>query len=156
MQRNSNSLSRRHLIWMVGGLSASLLSGCQPEINHRGYYVKKGAFGQVREGMAKSEVESILGSPSTTASAKFQGDSYYYITSTTQGRSFLNPVETDRLVIAVRFNRDDQVEASAQYGLEDGRIVNINDRTTPVAGRDFSILKELFGGTRVGPSITPK
>jgi outer membrane protein assembly factor BamE (lipoprotein component of BamABCDE complex) len=130
---------------------AGLLTGCTPEINHRGYYPKAGALAQVSEGMAKGEVEGILGSPSTTASVNYQGDSYYYITSITQGRSFLEPREVSREVIAVRFDKRDQVSSVAQYGLEDGRIINLNTRETPVAGAEFSILKELFRGGPVGP-----
>jgi outer membrane protein assembly factor BamE (lipoprotein component of BamABCDE complex) len=132
----------RHVLPVA--LAATLLFGCSPEINHRGYYPKAGALAQVSEGMAKTEVEGILGSPSTTASVNFQGDSYYYITSVTQGRAFLDPVEIKREVIAVRFDQQDQVTSVAQYGLEDGRIVNINDRTTPVAGSEFNILNEIF------------
>ena len=49
---------------------ALVMAGCSPEINRRGYIAKPGAFGQLSEGMSKSEVEGILGSPSTTASIK--------------------------------------------------------------------------------------
>jgi outer membrane protein assembly factor BamE (lipoprotein component of BamABCDE complex) len=137
---------------MLFAASAVVLAGCSPEINHRGYYPKKGALGQVSEGMAKSEVEGILGSPSTTASINFEGDSYYYISSTSQGRSFLEPVETSREVIAVRFSKQDQVTSVAQYALEDGRIINISSRETPSAGKEFSLLKELFrSGAKFGP-----
>jgi outer membrane protein assembly factor BamE (lipoprotein component of BamABCDE complex) len=135
----------------IGAAFTSLVAGCTPEINHRGYYPKAGALSQVAEGMPKTEVEGILGSPSTTASVNFQGDSYYYITSITQGRSFLDPVETSREVIAVRFDQQDQVTSVAQYGLEDGRIININDRKTPVVGKEFSILKEFFRGEGGAP-----
>lgn len=129
-----------------------LVAGCSPEINHRGYYPKAGALAQVAEGMPKTEVEGILGSPSTTASVNFQGDSYYYITSITQGRSFLDPKEIKREVIAVRFDQQDQVTSVAQYGLEDGRVINLNTRKTPVAGAEFSILKELL---RSGGTVAP-
>jgi outer membrane protein assembly factor BamE (lipoprotein component of BamABCDE complex) len=129
-----------------------LVAGCSPEINHRGYYPKAGALAQVAEGMPKTEVEGILGSPSTTASVNFQGDSYYYITSVTQGRSFLDPKEIKREVIAVRFDQQDQVTSVAQYGLEDGRVINLNTRKTPVAGAEFSILKELL---RSGGTVAP-
>jgi outer membrane protein assembly factor BamE (lipoprotein component of BamABCDE complex) len=136
---------------LVGG-SALALTGCSPEINHRGYYAKSNSFAQVAEGMAKSEVEALLGSPSTTASVNFQGDSYYYITSVTQGRAFLRPREVSREVIAIRFDRGDQVASLAQYGLEDGRIIDINTRKTPVPGANYSILQELFGTvTRANP-----
>jgi outer membrane protein assembly factor BamE (lipoprotein component of BamABCDE complex) len=132
----------RHLVMMSA--VAGLVAGCSPDINHRGYYPKAGALAQVADGMPKSEVEGIMGSPTTTASVNLQGDSYYYITSVTQGRAFLDPVEIRREVIAIRFDRDDQVASVAQYGLEDGRIININSRKTPVVGAEFSILKELF------------
>jgi outer membrane protein assembly factor BamE (lipoprotein component of BamABCDE complex) len=134
-------------------ICAVLIAGCAPEINYRGYYAKSGAFGQLSEGMSKSEVEAILGSPSTTASANVQGDSYYYITSVTQGRAFLRPKEVKREVIAVRFDREDRVTSVAQYGLEDGKIININDRQTPVPGSDVSILRELFGGVTAVPGL---
>jgi outer membrane protein assembly factor BamE (lipoprotein component of BamABCDE complex) len=147
------TISRRSLL--VGGVllaSAGLVAGCSPEINYRGYYAKSGALSQVGEGMPKSEVEAVMGSPSTTASINFQGDSYYYITSVTQGRAFLDPVEIKREVIAIRFDRDDQVQSVAQYGLEDGRIIDLNTRKTPVAGQEFSILRELFRGGSSAPS----
>jgi outer membrane protein assembly factor BamE (lipoprotein component of BamABCDE complex) len=138
----SDSKYIRHLVMMSA--VAGLVAGCSPDINHRGYYPKAGALAQVADGMPKSEVEGIMGSPTTTASVNLQGDSYYYITSVTQGRAFLDPVEIRREVIAIRFDRDDQVASVAQYGLEDGRIININSRKTPVVGAEFSILKELF------------
>ena len=138
--------------WLFAGVIASVLLGCSPEINHRGYIAKPGAFAEISEGMNKSQVVAILGSPSTTASINFQGDSYYYITSTTQGRAFLKPVETSREVIAVRFDRNDQVQSTAQYGLEEGRIIDINTRKTVVNGSETGILKQLF---RALPGMGP-
>lgn len=112
--------------------------------------------------MPKSEVEGILGSPSTTASVNFQGDSYYYISSTTEQTAFLNPKEIERQVIAIRFDRDDQVASLGQYGLEDGKIVDINSRTTPTKGRELTMLQQLFGnigkpgpGGAIVPGRTP-
>jgi len=133
-------------MWPVAAAFATLLAACSPSIDHRGYMAKPGAFDQIGNGMAKSEVEGILGSPSTTASVNLQGDSYYYITSVTESRAFLAPRETSREVIAIRFDQNDQVVSFAQYGLEDGRIININSRQTPVAGSDLSVLQQLFRG----------
>jgi len=152
MRDSSGEKTRRSFIWLGAGAAASLVAGCQPTINRRGYYAKPGALSSVTEGMAKSEVEAVMGSPSTTASVNLQGDSYYYISSTTSQRSFLTPREDSREIIAIRFNREDQVTSVAQYGLEDGRIINILDRKTPVAGQEFKILSELFRATGAGPS----
>ncbi|MBM3519636.1 MAG: outer membrane protein assembly factor BamE [Alphaproteobacteria bacterium] len=134
--------------------SAAVLAGCQPTVEHRGYMAKPGAFDQIANGMSKTEVEGLLGSPSTTASVKIQADSYYYITSISESRAFLAPKETNREVIAIRFDANDQVESFGQYGLEDGRVININDRRTPVLGEDLSILQQIFRNllnTPVGP-----
>jgi outer membrane protein assembly factor BamE (lipoprotein component of BamABCDE complex) len=131
---------------------AAAASACSPNIAHRGYLAKPGSFDQVRRGMAKSEVVGLLGSPSTTASANLSGDSYYYISSTTQQKAFLNPKEIDRQVIAIRFDGGDQVASFGQYGLEDGKIVDINTRKTPTRGRELTLLQQVFGNIgRPGP-----
>jgi outer membrane protein assembly factor BamE (lipoprotein component of BamABCDE complex) len=143
-------MTRKYLgrasFWLVAAMFATLIAACSPEVAHHGYIARPGAFGQISEGMSKTEVEGILGSPSTTASVNFQGDSNYYITSVTEGRSFLQPKEVSREVIAVRFDKNDQVTSFAQYGLEDGRIININSRETPVVGNNLSVLQDLFKG----------
>jgi outer membrane protein assembly factor BamE (lipoprotein component of BamABCDE complex) len=144
-----SKFARRNVLALF---ASGLVAGCSPEINHRGYRAKPGALSQVAEGMPKSEVEGLLGSPSTTASINYNGDSYYYITSITQGRSFLEAREINREVIAVRFDKQDQVTSVAQYALEDGRIININSRKTAVPGDELNILQELFRGGNLAPS----
>ncbi len=133
-------------VWLLASLLATGISACSPSINHHGYIARPGAFGQITEGMSKTEVEGILGSPSTTASINFDGDSNYYITSITESRAFLQPKETSREVIAVRFDKNEQVTSFAQYGLLDGKIININDRETPVQGGELSVLQDIFKG----------
>jgi outer membrane protein assembly factor BamE (lipoprotein component of BamABCDE complex) len=133
-------------IAVIAAILVLPLSACSARIDRHGYIAKPGAFGQISQGMSRTEVEGILGSPSTTASVAFEGDSNYYITSVTESRSFLRPKETNREVIAVRFDRDNRVSSFAQYGLEDGRIIDVNSRQTPVVGKELSILQDLFRG----------
>lgn len=119
---------------------------------------KPGAFDQVTTGMTKMEVEGIMGTPSTTASVQYKGDSFYYITSTTTSKAFMTS-ETDRSVIAIRFTEDGRVKSSAQYGLQDGRVVEISGNQTPVYGEDNSIISSLLRnsrGTRTGPMLQRK
>ena len=137
---------RLALIWLFGVMIASALAACTEQLDHRGYIAKPGVFSAMHEGMSKLEVEGTLGSPSTTASINFQGDSYYYISSVTSHRSVLKAVEIDRQVIAVRFDRQDRVTSVAQYGLVDGRVIDLNTRKTPVVGSEFSLLSELLKG----------
>jgi len=136
---------------LIAGLFG-VLGACSANIDHHGYLAKPGAFAQLREGMPKTEVVGILGSPSTTANVSTQGDSYYYISSTTKQRAFMRPSEIDRQVIAVRFDTNDQVQTFAQYGMEDGRVININSRETPTRGKEFSIISQLLGNVgKPGP-----
>jgi outer membrane protein assembly factor BamE (lipoprotein component of BamABCDE complex) len=149
--------------WRRLGLSGLLLvaagaalMACDPVVDHRGYLPRAEDLQKVQVGMSKSEVAAALGSPSTTATVNFEGDSYYYISSVVQERGFLEPKEIDRKVFAVRFNQADQVESFAQYGLEDGRIIDFSGRTTPTRGREFTILQQLFSNLgRFTPNDTP-
>ncbi|MCA0432520.1 MAG: outer membrane protein assembly factor BamE [Proteobacteria bacterium] len=150
MRGISGITRRKALMWLGVGLSASAVSGCTSEKIIRGYRPKPGAFSQISEGMSKTEVESALGSPSTKASINYNGDSYYYISSIAEARAFLKPAEVSREIIAVRFDQQDRVTSVAQYGLEDGRVFNINDRKTPVIGQELNILQELFAGAQKG------
>ena len=129
------------------GLLLSCLAAvpaCTSNIDHRGYLPQHSDLQKVQIGMPKSEVEAVLGSPSTTATVNYSGDSYYYISSVVEERGFLDPVETDRRVFAVRFDGQDQVQSFANYGLEDGQIIDMNTRETPTRGRDFTFLQQIF------------
>ena len=134
---------------------ALFLAGCADKLEHRGYMPKPGAFDQITNGMTKMEVEGIMGTPSTTASVQYKGDSYYYITQITSSKAFLK-TETDRTVIAIRFTEDGKVKSYAQYGLQDGRVIDMNTNQTPVYGEDTSIVSALLRsskGTRAGPML---
>ena len=144
--------------WFATAGVALMLAGCTPEIEHRGYVPKPGAFNQITNGMSKMEVEGILGTPSTTASMQYKGDSYYYITSITTSKAFLTE-ETQREVIAIRFDEGGRVRSFAQYGLQDGRVIDVNTRRSPVEGEDTSILTTLLRGakgTQAGPMLQRK
>jgi outer membrane protein assembly factor BamE (lipoprotein component of BamABCDE complex) len=135
-----------------------ILAGCSPKLDHRGYMPKPGAFNQITNGMSKTEVEGILGTPSTTASVQYKGDSYYYVTSITTSKAFMTQ-ETQREVIAVRFDENGQVKSFAQYGLEDGRVIDVNSRQSPVYGEDTSVITAILRGskgTRTGPMLGGK
>ncbi len=145
--------SRRQFLTGLAGIAAlSLVSACTPTIDHRGYLPRAGDLQRVRPGMSKSEVEGLLGSPSTTATINNSGDSYYYISSKFETSGVFDPVETERSVFAIRFDQFDQVQSFAQYGLQDGQIVDINTRKTPTRGRELTILQQIFSNVG-GPSL---
>lgn len=159
--RNSSFKSRRGYRRALAAVCLLGLAACQPVIDYRGYQAKPGDMDRVYVGMPKSEVEATLGSPSTTASVTYQGDSYYYISSRMEQRAFFTPEETDRQVYAIRFDQNDQVASFANYGLEDGQIVNFSTRKTPTVGKELTILQQIFAnvgrfkGEKKSPAPSP-
>jgi len=141
---------RRH---SLGALALALLggvglAGCVGETLQRGYVPSETALQQVQVGAPREQVLIALGTPSTTAD--FGGEVFYYISQkTTRPVAFMNSHVVDQTVLAVYFDENSQVSKVANYGLQDGRIVDFVSRTTPTGGKDFSFIAQLFTATGV-------
>ena len=130
------------------GLALLSLSGCMGETLQRGYIPSESALQQVQVGAPREQVLVALGTPSTTAD--FGGEVFYYISQkTNRPVAFMNSRVIDQTVLAIYFDENEQVTQVANYGLEDGRIIDLVSRTTPTAGKDFSFISQLFTATGV-------
>lgn len=136
-----NTLGHASLVILL----AVSVAGCSRAIEHRGYQARAQDVQQLRMGMTQDEVRSTLGSPSTTATVQYQGDSYYYISSKVKTSAFLANEELEREILAVRFDQFGRVQSFGQYTLQDGQVVDMNTRQTPSRGRELSILQQMFG-----------
>jgi outer membrane protein assembly factor BamE (lipoprotein component of BamABCDE complex) len=126
-------------------LVAAVLAACSPQVNKHGHLLSDSDLGQVQPGMTQDEVKQALGTPDTTST--IDGQVYYYIsTTTTQSVAFLNPTVTDRRVVAVYFSPFGTVDRLANYGLEDGEVVDFVGRKTPTAAHEKSLLQSIFRG----------
>jgi outer membrane protein assembly factor BamE (lipoprotein component of BamABCDE complex) len=47
-------------------------------------------------------------------------------------------------VVAIYFDRDRRVQRVASYGIKDGKLFDFISRTTPTAGSDMTLLKQIF------------
>lgn len=120
------------------------LSGCVGETLHRGYIPSASALQQVQVGAPREQVLLALGTPSTTAD--FGGEVFYYISQvTSRPVAFLNTRVVDQTVLAVYLDDQSRVTNVAQYGLEDGKVIDLVSRTTPTGGRDLSFLSQILG-----------
>ena len=129
----------------VGGVALAAvlgLAGCATEVNRHGHILNETDIQQVQPGMSADEVKLALGTPDTTSTV--EGQTYYYISTTTEGYAFTGGSEVDRRVVAVYFNQVGAVERVAHYGMEDGEVVDFSSRKTPVAARDKGFLQSLF------------
>jgi len=127
-------------------LAGLVLTGCVGETLTRGYVPSESSLEQVQVGAPREQVLLALGTPTTTAD--FGGEVFYYISQkTSRPIAFLNTHVVDQTVLAIYFDENSQVTSIANYGMEDGRIVDLVSRTTPTGGKDFSFLSQLFAAT---------
>ena len=112
---------------------------------NRGYLAANACLDKVNPGMPAEQVLSTLGTPSTTSTVG--GDAWYYISQRLERKvRFMNPSVTDQRVIAVYFNKQKKVERLANYGLEDGQVVDVLSRTTPTAGAETNFVRQMLTG----------
>jgi len=120
------------------------ISGCSPIVNVRGYVPQPNTVEQLEIGKQnKEQVYDLLGSPSTRAT--FDEDTWYYISSRTERRGFFEEKTVARSILAVKFDGEERVSEIANYGLEDGQVVNFVGRTTPTRGKELTFLEQMFG-----------
>ena len=129
----------------VLGLVGAGLSGCINEELRHGYQVDQVSLATIKPGMAPEQVLQILGTPSTVSTVG--NKSWYYISQNThRGIMFLGEQVDDQKVTAVYFTPGFKVERVALYGLQDGRVFDSIERTTPTSGTDKAFLGQLFRG----------
>jgi len=127
----------------------SLLGACNPILRTHGYVATEDEKPQEvnPESDTKATVLARLGNPSVkgTFNEDLDTDTWYYMTAVRQRYAYLRPLVEDRTITAISFNEDRQVQKVAEYGIEDGRYVNFQDRKTPTRGRELSVLEQIFG-----------
>ena len=133
---------------MAGALALALtLGGClgyDGTIQH-GYVIDSKTLEQVKVGASAEQVLTVLGTPSTTSTVG--SEAWYYITQKTERTvQFLDPKIVDQRVVAIYFNKAKRVERVANYGLEDGQVVDFVSRTTPTGGTESSFIRNALAG----------
>jgi outer membrane protein assembly factor BamE (lipoprotein component of BamABCDE complex) len=62
----------------------------------------------------------------------------------TAAHLFYPPKEIARTIIALHFEKTDMVQKIIYYGLQDGRVIDLQTRVTPTRGRELTILSQIF------------
>jgi outer membrane protein assembly factor BamE (lipoprotein component of BamABCDE complex) len=124
------------------GIALSL-TACAADITKHGHVFTDEDLAQVKEGMSRDQVILALGTPDTKSTV--DQNSFYYISTTTKrSAAFLNPEIVDRRVVAIYFDQKNTVNRIANYGIQDGKVIDFVTRTTPSRGSEDGLLKELF------------
>ena len=93
--------------------------------------------------VSKNEVLELLGSPSTKAT--FNDNDWYYVSEKISTRAFFHPEAINRKVLIIQFDKREIVKKIKQLSLKDGVKIEMVDRITPTAGKEMTILKQIFG-----------
>jgi len=126
--------------------TCAALAGCTPVVSQRGYVQNLDAEAGVAAGLDnKTTIEQKLGDPSVQAA--FSADAWYYISQREKQIAFFTPTILSRRVLAVYFDKEGKVTDMKHFGLEDGRVVAFESRTTPTRGREMTFLQQLFNAT---------
>ena len=126
------------------GLGLAVLGACSPIIQQEGNVPDPDQVVQINPGVDdKNRVTQLLGSPSTISA--FQDRTWYYVSRRTEQTAFLEPTVVDQEVLAISFNDQSIVEDMKIYGLENGRMVAMNDKVTPTYGNNLTLMQQLLG-----------
>jgi outer membrane protein assembly factor BamE (lipoprotein component of BamABCDE complex) len=144
-----SSRSIRSLPRLAGvALVAALATGCAPVIEQHGYAPLPEELAEIRPGMDTREtVVRKIGRPAS--SGIFTDHGWYYVSSQVERMTYHAPKVTDRRVVAITFDPNGVVAGVNEYGLEDGRIIDLVAETTPTHGRQLTILEQAFGNIGV-------
>jgi outer membrane protein assembly factor BamE (lipoprotein component of BamABCDE complex) len=125
-------------------LCGFLAVACAPTVQVHGFVPPQADIARIRPGVDNTAaVQQILGLPSS--SGVLRDSAWYYVQSTVENYTYHAPKVVDRTVVAVNFDNRGVVRDVKRYGLADGRVINLETRTTETGGRQLGVIEQLFG-----------
>lgn len=112
------------------------------QVSTRGFVLAPGALDQIGVGASRDQVVFVLGTPTTVAN--LDGEVFLYITQQVERLPAMEPRVIDQKVLAVFFDGAQRVTRIANYGMEDGRVIDLQTRVTPTGGRETTFLQQIF------------
>lgn len=128
---------------MVAAILLLGVTACMGRINTHGNKPDPDFLAEIlEEKYSKAEVEKLIGTPSTVA--MFSNETWLYISNKVETFIFLEPEIMEQTVVAIRFSEADEVASIDTLGVEDGRLVYLNENATPTLGNEFSALEQMI------------
>jgi len=135
----------QRILLIVLLLYLSSLTSCSTVVENRGYIFNPETQEKISRGMDRSEILSLMGTPSTISETT--GLKYYYISNKFLKYAFLNPQEIERTVQVISFDKNENVTDIEEYSLKDGKIIKYNSESTIPKGTEVTIIQDLFDNT---------
>ncbi|WP_375622648.1 MULTISPECIES: outer membrane protein assembly factor BamE [unclassified Bartonella] len=151
------ALIKRKLLIGLSAASIGMLTGCSlldssgsSQIYREGYVLDKNALSSISIGSSQEQVLLTLGTPSLKT--KYDNEVFYYISQTRyRGMQFMKTKIIDRKVLAIYFNKNNQVAKVANYGLQDGQVFDFITQTTPTVTKEHPFLIQIIKGPATLP-----
>lgn len=138
------------------GLMVLSVSACSARQTYQGYSFDNKKLSEIKPGVQdQSQVEAILGSPSTRATFARANDTWYYISKHTSVIAFFPPVVKNQRVVAIDFGPNGKVKDLRDYTLKDARNIEPLTQTTPSTGQHLTFFQQLFGSVGRFNSVGP-
>lgn len=126
----------------LAGLALALAAGCSPQMRFHGYAPSDLDLAEIQVGRDTREaVAERLGRPGMVG--VLEGSDWFYVQSDWRHEHWRAPVEVDRQVVAISFDRNDRVSNIQRFGLEDGEVVVLSSRITDM-GPQPGLLQQVF------------
>jgi outer membrane protein assembly factor BamE (lipoprotein component of BamABCDE complex) len=119
-----------------------LAAACAPRMRYHGYAPSDAELATIQVGRDTREtVAERLGRPSMVG--VLEGSDWFWVQSDWRHDHWRAPVEVDRQVVAISFDRAGRVANIERFGLRDGQVVALSRRVTDMGSRP-SVLSQVF------------
>jgi outer membrane protein assembly factor BamE (lipoprotein component of BamABCDE complex) len=138
-------------------LALLALAACTPTVATRGNLLTNDQLAKVQaETSTRADVVAAWGPPTTTA--PFDQNTWYYIGERTAQKGIYAPEVEKRRIVRVRFSpeNNDTVVEVADIDPKLGKDVQPLSRTTPTAGKEYTILQQFIGNLGKYNTNAPK
>lgn len=117
---------------------------CSPQVSVHGFAPTPEELQSIEPGVdTMFSIEERIGRP--TVAGLLRNDAWYYVQSTMEQLTYNPAKEVNRRVVVIGFAEDGVVKDVNEYGLEDGRIIDLNTRVTVAKTGQKGILSQIFG-----------
>lgn len=141
--QNNRKVCRFPVVNALALAAVLVTAACEGRVDVRGNKPDPDILAELESNQAsRAEVEQLLGTPSTTA--MFTNETWLYISKTTNTFAFFDPEIVEQTVVVIQFSDADQIASVDRLGVEDGRIVQLNENRTPTLGNEFSAIEQLL------------
>lgn len=135
----------------LAAVLAGTTSACVAIYRDHGYVPSDSDLAAITPGRdTRQSVAEAIGTPGATGVLNEGG--YYYVATRMRHYGGFEPKPVSRELVAISFSPRGVVSGIERYGLQDGRVVPLQQRITDNGVSDKTLIRQLLGNLgRIGP-----